>query len=262
MCAFEGTISSYLIKHSRLFCTFTVTIARKNTLLMKFKQTPHEVKDLDGEKGIVEAYANVYNVEDADGDISMPGSFEKTVQEQRKRIRVLKDHISTVSLGVPLELDAEDPYGLKTVTQFNMEKDASKDMFTDIQLMMEHDMNAELSIGHEVLDRDEEDQRKVTQYKLYEYSFLTGWAANALATTEGVKSLKTKQGIVDLIVKAYDMDYSDERLQKIEDLLKSLDDNQSPDKATEDKDGIDDIEPIQSSFDELITKIKLDNDQL
>lgn len=223
---------------------------------MKFKQTPHEVKDLDSKEGIVTAYANVYNVEDADGDISMPGSFKKTVQEQRKRIRVLKDHMSTVSLGVPVEMDAEDPYGLKTKTQFNLEKDVSKDMFTDIQLMMEHDLNAELSIGYEVLDRDEEDQRKITQYKLYEYSFLTGWAANALSVTEGIKNMKTTQGFIDLLTKAYDLDYSDERLQKIESLLKSLDGQEPPDKS------IPDVEPIEDAFDQLITKTKLKNLEL
>ncbi len=224
---------------------------------MKFKQTPHEVKDLDQSDGIITAYANVYNVEDTDGDISMPGSFKKTVQEQRKRIRVLKDHMSTVSLGVPIELNAEDEYGLKTRTQFNLKKDVAKDMFTDIQLMMEHDMNAELSIGYEVLERDDEDQRKITQYKLYEYSFLTGWAANALSVTEGIKNVKTTQGIIDIITKAYDMEYSDQRLKQIEELLKSLDNG----RPSDDPDTTD-VEPIKDVFDHFSTKIKLKDNEL
>lgn len=223
---------------------------------MKFKQTPHEVKDLDEADGVITAYANVYNNEDADGDISMPGSFKKTVKEQRKRIRVLKDHMSTVSLGVPIEMDAEDPYGLKTVTQFNMKKDVSKDMFTDIQLMMEHDLNAELSIGYEVAERDDEDRRKITQYKLYEYSFLTGWAANALATTEGIKNIRSTEGLIDLVTKMYNLDYSDGRLQKLESLLKSLDGNGPSEADTSD------IEPIKGVFERFETKLELQNDQL
>lgn len=191
---------------------------------MLFKQTSHEIKELDDEKGIVRAYANVYNVEDSDGDISAEGSFKKTVQDNRKRIRALKDHNPTISLGVPVEMNADDPYGLMTVTQFNMKKDVSKDMYTDIKLMVEHDLNPELSIGYEVIKRDEKNQKKINEYKLYEYSFLTGWAANELATVQDVKSIKSHYGIIEIIKKAYDMDYSDSRLRQIEELLKSLTD--------------------------------------
>jgi len=146
---------------------------------------------------------------------------------------------------------------LKTRTQFNLKKDVAKDMFTDIQLMMEHDMNAELSIGYEVLERSDEDKRKITQYKLYEYSFLTGWAANALSVTEGIKNVKTTQGIIDIITKAYDMDYSDQRLKQIEELLKSLTDG----RPSEDPDTAD-VEPIKDVFDQFETKLKLQNDTL
>lgn len=223
---------------------------------MKFKQTPQEVKAIDEKEGIVKAYANVYEVEDADGDISMPGSFTKTVQENKKRIRVLKDHMSTVSLGVPIEMDAQDPHGLFTTTKFNMEKSVARDMFTDIQLMMEHDLNAELSIGYEVVKRNEEDRRKIEEYKLYEYSFLTGWAANPSSTTQEIKSIKSKHGIIDFLSKAYNLNYSDERLSQIESLLKSLEGVEPSDKDTQD------IEPIGDVFDQLITKMDLQNESL
>lgn len=87
-----------------------------------YKQLSHEIKDID-DKGIVTAYANVYNVQDSDGDISAYGSFKKTVQEQKKRIRVLKDHNPTQSLGVPIEIIANDAKGLLTTTKFNLKKD-------------------------------------------------------------------------------------------------------------------------------------------
>lgn len=54
----------------------------------KFKQLSYDLKDLDENKGIVVAYANAYNFKDSDGDISAPGSFNKTVTENFKRIRV------------------------------------------------------------------------------------------------------------------------------------------------------------------------------
>ena len=189
---------------------------------MDFKQHSFDIKDIDEAKGIVKAYANVYNVEDSDGDISARGSFQKTIAENFKRIRVLKDHNPTVSLGVPLEMNGTDPFGLLTVSQFNMKKDVSKDMFTDIQLMKENGLNAELSIGYQVMKRDENDRRIINEYRLYEYSFLTSWAANELSTVQDIKSIKSHYGVIELLQKMYNLDYSDSRLTEIETILKSL----------------------------------------
>lgn len=204
---------------------------------MLFKQFSHEIKDLDEKKGIVVAYANAYNNEDSDGDVSMFGCFTKTAKENRKRIRVLKDHNPTISLGVPLEIDANDPYGLGTKTQFNLEKEVSRDMYTDIKLYTENNLNAELSIGFEVLGRDQKNRKLINEYKLYEYSFLTSWAANELAIVQSVKgddalkNIKSHYGFMELLTKAYDLDYSDTRLKQIETILKSLS-NKPVDPAT------------------------------
>lgn len=189
---------------------------------MDFKQISQDIKDLDDAKGIVTAYANTYNVEDSDGDISLPGSFTKTVAENAKRIRVLKDHYTTISLGVPLSINASDPYGLLTTTQFNMKKDVAKDMFTDIVLAQENGLNSELSIGYNVVRRNDDDRRKIAEYKLYEYSFLSSWGANELSTVQGVKAIKSHYGVIELLTKMYNLDYSDSRLAEVEKILKSL----------------------------------------
>lgn len=194
---------------------------------MDFKQFSFDIKDFDEKQGVVKAYANAYDFKDSDGDISVKGSFNKTVNDNFKRIRVLKDHNATISLGVPLELDANDPYGLLTTTKFNLQKEVSRDMFSDIQLMKENGLNAELSIGYEVVKRDQKNRSLITEYKLYEYSFLTSWAANELSTVQDIKSIKSVYGIMELLTKAYDLPYSDTRLQQIETILKSLD-NKEP----------------------------------
>ena len=142
-----------------------------------------------------------------------------------KRIRVLKDHNPTISLGVPLELDTEDSFGLLTTTKFNLKKEVSRDMFTDIQLMKENGLNAELSIGYQVVKRDEKDNAKITEYKLMEYSFLSSWAANELSTVQDIKSIKSTYGILELIEKSYNLNYSDSRLRQIETILKALSDS-------------------------------------
>jgi uncharacterized protein len=189
---------------------------------IQFKQTSFELKDFDETKGIVKAYANAYDFKDSDGDISAKGSFNKTVKENYKRIRVLKDHNSTISLGVPLHIDTEDNYGLLTTTKFNLEKEVSRDMFSDIKLMHETGLNAELSIGYQIMSRDQNNKSIINEYKLMEYSFLSSWAANELSTVQDIKSIKSFYGIMELIEKSYSLDYSDTRLKEIETILKAL----------------------------------------
>lgn len=189
---------------------------------MDFKQISYSLKDLDEQKGEVLAYANAYNNEDSDKDISGYGSFTKTVSENFKRIRVLKDHNPTMMIGVPLSIDTKDPYGLLTHTKFNMNKDLGRDMFTDVKLMHDNGLNAELSIGYKVMSRDNKDKRIITEYKLMEYSFLSSWAANELAVVQDIKSIKSVYGTMEFLQKMYNLPYSDSRLIQIETILKSL----------------------------------------
>lgn len=194
---------------------------------MELKQLSHELKDLEETKGVVIAYANAYNFKDSDGDISAPGSFDKTVKENFKRIRALKNHNTREMIGVPLSIDTNDEFGLLTTTQFNMKTELGRDLFHDVKLMHDNNLNAELSIGYKVIKRDVKSKYIITEYQLMEYSFLTSWGANQLSTVQGVKSIKSVYGIMELIEKAYNLPYSDTRLMQIENLLKSLSDEPS-----------------------------------
>lgn len=189
---------------------------------MNFKQISYDLKDFDESKGVVKAYANAYNNVDSDGDISAFGSFNKTVQENFKRIRVLKDHNSTMMIGVPLNINTNDTYGLMTTSQFNMKKDMSRDMFFDVKMMYDNNMNAELSIGFQVMQRDSKNKSMITEYKLFEYSFLSSHAANELATVQDIKGINSFYGIMEIAQKAYNLDYSDTRLRNLEKILKAL----------------------------------------
>lgn len=213
-----------------------------------FKNIAYDLKDLDEAKGVVKAYANAYDNKDNTGDISEYGSFNKTVSENFKRIRVLKDHNPTIMIGVPLEIDTKDRYGLLTTTQFNMKKDSARDMFTDVQLMHENGLNAELSIGYKAVKRDLNNKSIIKEYFLGEYSFLSNWAANPLATVRDIKSIKTHYGILSLIEKSYNLNYSDTRLKQIETLLKSLSDEPFEEDTPDDKPIIDAIKSFRESL--------------
>jgi len=193
---------------------------------MLHKSINSEVKDLDDASGIVKAYANAYNNEDSDRDISHPNSFVKTVSENFKRIRVYKNHDQRLLIGVPKELNPNDPYGLDTVTQFNMKTDLGRDMFWDVKSITDNNQNADLSIGYEVMRRDQKDKRIIMEYKLKEYSFLTSWGANPLAIATDIKS---ETDVMDLLTKMYNLPYSDVRLKQVETILKSLTDAPSED---------------------------------
>lgn len=214
---------------------------------MDFKQVSYDIKDFDEKQGVVKAYANVYGNEDSDGDISAKSSFNRTVKNNFKRIRVLKDHNPTISLGVPLDINPNDDFGLLTTTKFNLKKEVARDMFTDIQLMKENGLNAELSIGYNVLQRDQKNKSIITEYKLHEYSFLTSWAANELATVQDVKGLKSHYGFLELLQKSYNLDYSDTRLKQIESLLIALDK----------KDSLEDSTPEVNPLIESLTNFKI-----
>lgn len=219
---------------------------------MEFKQLSYDLKELDDTKGVVKAYANVYNFKDSDGDVSAYGSFDKTVTENFKRIRVLKDHNPTMMIGVPLAIDTKDSYGLLTTSQFNMNKPLGKDMFTDVKLMHESGLNAELSIGYKVLQRDAKDKSIIKEYKLMEYSFLSSWGANQLSTVQDIKSIKSHYGIMELIEKSYNLDYSDDRLRQIETLLKALSKEPSNDDTPNDQPLI--LDTLKSFTNSLILK--------
>lgn len=189
---------------------------------MECKALSTPILELDEPQGIVVAYANVYNNEDSDKDISMPGCFTKSVKEGFKKIRVFKDHNPRESLGIPKEADTEDPYGLKTTTQFNMKKDLSKDMYSDIVLAKENDQCADLSIGYGETVRDVKDTRKINEYKwLGEWSFLSSWGANPLAIVTDVKNYNPTK-VMELLTKMYNLPHSDTRLIQVENILKSL----------------------------------------
>jgi len=195
---------------------------------IEVKNLSHQIKGLDDEMGVIEAYANVYNFEDSDGDISAPGSFKRTVNNNAKRIKVLKDHLWHVKLGVPLHMNAEDSYGLFTQSQFNMKKTVSRDMYFDIKLDLEKGQNTELSIGYQAIKRDDRNKKIITEYKLYEYSFLSSWGANEMSIVTSAKNYKelTHKDKVEQTVKhlteMFDLNYSDQRLKNIENLLEAL----------------------------------------
>ena len=183
-----------------------------------------EFRDIDEQTGIIKGYANVYNVKDSDGDISLPGSFSKTVAERAKKIKIFKNHTPQL-VGVPLELDIADPYGLGLTAKMLMDTDAGRDTFHEVKFLYENGFESGMSIGGWIIKRNPKNKAEVVEYKLKEISVLTTEEpANELSLVSAVKAVKeltepTQEEFWNIIEKAYNAKFSDNILKSLEQFL-------------------------------------------
>lgn len=174
--------------------------------------------------GILSGYANVYNIEDHQGDITRLGAFIKTVNENHKSMKVYKNHRSDQLVGVPIRLDANDPYGLYMEAKIIMDTQLGKDSYHEAKFMLENGFETGFSIGGWVMKRDKSDKRIITEFKLDEISILTMQPANQLSMVDIVKSIHaedelTQEKFWNTITKAYDSKFSDNILKSLEQFL-------------------------------------------
>lgn len=188
---------------------------------MEKKSFSYKVVNIDS-KGTVEIYANAFNNVDHANEISMPGSFKKTIKEGVKRVRHLKNHDRTMLLGLPIEMK-EDDFGLYVKSKMNIEKQLVKDVYSDYMFFAENERTLEHSIGYDLIkwDYDEETGiQKNHEYKLYEYSTLDFLGCNELTpmidikAADGVNRLKESVDLLEKMLKF--SGYSDEKCKEIE----------------------------------------------
>lgn len=188
------------------------------------KQYKSTIKSIDDKKGIVVVAANAFNNVDSQKDISAPGSFAKTI-ENIKNIYWYKNHDTYETLGIINKLWEDDLF-LNAELKFNLDKDISKNMYSDYKFFQDHDNEIKHSVGvTAMMDKVEwqEDIRLVKEWKLWEISSLTMWPANELAGTHAVKSIQD----IETIQKYYEWMsskglHTDEFIRQTETLLIKL----------------------------------------
>ena len=211
-----------------------------------------EFRDIDDATGIIKGYANVYNVKDLDGDISLPGSFSKTVGERAKKIKIFKNH-SPQLVGVPLELDIADTYGLGLTAKMLMDTDTGRDTFHEVKFLHENGFECGMSIGGWIIKRNPKNKAEVVEYKLKEISVLTTEEpANQLSLVNAVKAVKeltepTQEEFWNIIEKAYNAKFSDNILKSLEKFLTLKD----AEPGQLDADTTSHVEPLITSIYEL-----------
>ncbi len=176
-----------------------------------------KANDVDEAKGIVTVAVNGIGIVDSQNDISMPGSFNKTLKENIGRMKWFLNHDTTQLLGVPLEGEERDG-NLVMVGQLNLNKQIGRDTLEDYKLYAAAGRTLEHSIGVQAIKRDSNDKRKVLEWKMWEYSTLTSWGSNPQTFLVGIKSdgPDNVRANIEFIRKALQMRYSDERLKQYE----------------------------------------------
>jgi len=183
----------------------------------------YEIKGLD-DKGVVKFYANVFHNLDSDRDISLPGSFNKTLSENGKRLRHFKYHDTRQMPGVIIEAK-EDETGLLITSQLIMNTQLGRETYEEYKAMFDANKQMEHSVGVNAIkyERDEENEcRKVAEWKLWEVSTLTAWGANDKALAVSLKDLHDasrediEREIIFLKGLLNIQSYSDLKLEQIE----------------------------------------------
>lgn len=171
-----------------------------------------KANDVD-EKGVVTVAVNGIGVKDSQDDISMPGSFNKTLKENFNRMRWFLNHRTDQLLGVPLSGE-EKENNLVMVGRINLKKQMGRDTLEDYKLYAENGRTLEHSIGVKAIKRDESDRRKVKEWFMGEYSTLTAWGSNPQTFLVDIKSATNEQvkDAIEFIRKSFHFRYSDERL--------------------------------------------------
>lgn len=178
------------------------------------------VKDVT-EKGIVVVAANAFGNVDSQGDISVPGSFSKTIRENFDRVKWFLNHDTTQLLGVPISA-TESPNYLEITGQLNLKKDIGRNAYEDYKLYAEYGKSLEHSIGVDAIKYDIKDNiRKVTEWKLWEFSTLTNWGANPNTPMLAIKS-DVIEHIKWLELSMKKGNYTDDKFREIEKALNTL----------------------------------------
>lgn len=182
---------------------------------MLTKALRSSIEDID-EKGIVKVAANAFGNEDAHKDISVKGSFTKTIAERFDRLRWYLNHDQKSLLGVPLEA-VETEKHLVVTGKINLNKQIGKDIYEDYRMYAEAGKSLEHSVGVLPVKRDKADQRRVLEYKWFEYSTLTNWGANPNTPMLALKSEEDQAEFITFLEKCLrNANYSDEKGKAIE----------------------------------------------
>jgi HK97 family phage prohead protease len=167
---------------------------------------------VSGDGRTVEGYASTFGNIDHVGDVVVAGAYKRTLNNNKGRIKVLRDHEHPI--GVPIEA-YEDTKGLYTRSRIS-----DTQLGNETLTLLRDGVLDRMSIGYEPVQKEHGEHegkqvRFLKEIKLYEWSIVT-FPANDAAAVTGIKALEdierafveykhgrlTAQQLADLLTKA------------------------------------------------------------
>lgn len=139
---------------------------------MKIKAHKSEVLDV-AEKGVVTIAFSRLEIPDSEGDITHKGAFTKTFKEGGNRIKHVLDHQMkyTGVVGVPVKMYESDTHAVAE-SALNLEKQVSRDLFSDYKFFQSHGKTLEHSFAYQTIkgrDIVKGKSEHIDELKMYEY---------------------------------------------------------------------------------------------
>lgn len=190
---------------------------------MEKKSMKFEMKAIG--ENVIEGYSAYFNNIDSYGDIIESGAFNKTIQENRNRVKVLWQHDTNMPIGKPIEM-YEDSRGLYVKAQISM-----TDIGKNAMILMRDGVVDEMSIGYDVIKDEYRGRNRVLkELRLWEFSPVT-FAANEKAKITSAKNLN--ELLYD--IKNADRNEIKNAIQKLNELLAEIEPTKVTQNTDEDK---------------------------
>ncbi len=154
--------------------------------MIQLKAATYRIKDYDKD-GTVVILANSFNIEDDQGDISLKGSFTKTINDGFSRWRYLFNHDRTRKIGEPLEA-WESSEGLVIKAVLNLNKEDGRNTYEDYKLAAEYGRSVDHSVAVAAVQSRGSRPRYVTEWKMMEVSYIPVWGSNPNTPLLAIKS--------------------------------------------------------------------------
>ena len=152
----------------------------------KLKAADYRLKDVDN-KGTVLFVANAFGVQDSYNEISLRGSFKKTLNESFDRLKYLYNHDVNKVIGVPIE-GYENETGLIIKAVLNLDKDVGKNTYEDYRMSLEYGRSVEHSIRTMVIKSTGTNPRYIQEQRLAEVSYVPLMGSNSATPLLEMKS--------------------------------------------------------------------------
>lgn len=157
-----------------------------NEVKLELKGIPVQIKVIDDEQGIIEAYISVFDNVDSYGDVVVKGAFKDAIKNNFPRYpKGVWAHDWSLPIAKTLEI-REDDRGLYVKGQLLLDIQKGKEAY----ILIKEGVMTDFSFGYEVDEADFDSNKGIRYLKkltIYEWSpVLVG--ANSRATLLGVKS--------------------------------------------------------------------------